>query len=88
MNNTVPDQKLTCTLCGSEAVLYKFPHQYAGLWECLNAECAASDTHEHDEIIEETVPAEYLHQSDNGIESDEYEVTINVCATCGVEVEY
>lgn len=45
-----------CLECGSLAILYCHPNQYAGIWECQNPECGASDTHEHSDHYEvETV---------------------------------
>lgn len=71
-----------CPECGSATMLYCYPHQHAGLWECEN--CGASDTHEHEEIIAETIEVDTMR---NG-EHDTYLTTIHVCDTCGIQVDW
>jgi hypothetical protein len=72
-----------CSECSGPTELYCYPHQYAGLWECLDPECGTSDTHEHDDIIAEVVEVDYMRQG----EHDTYNTTVDVCATCGIQVE-
>lgn len=72
-----------CPECGASAtILYCHPHKFAGIWECINPECGASDTHEHENIEIETTEDWPTSPNDEPREYDIY-----VCADCGVQVD-
>ena len=77
------NRAVKCSECGGFAVLFCYPSQYAGIWECDNPECGASDTHEHDDVQSVTVECDTMR---NG-EHDTYETEIYECQTCGIQVE-
>jgi len=81
MNATETQQHTACPECGSETILYKAPHQYAGMGECQNTDCGASDSHECVDFNTEVVECD---TTTNG-EHDTYKTTVNICVTCGVE---
>lgn len=77
------NKALKCTECGHLAVLYTYPHQYAGIWECQNEACGASDTHGHDDIQIVDVEQDTMR---NG-EHDTYTTQIYECQTCGIQTD-
>lgn len=63
-----------CLECGSPTELYIAPSQFAGLWQCLNPDCAASDEHEH--------TWDYTSRTVEDFEGNESEESIRECEVC------
>lgn len=64
-----------CPECGSPTILNLHGSKHAGIWECTNLECGASDVCEHEKTTTEDVLI------DGGIELTE------ICDACGVVVD-
>lgn len=77
-----------CPECGSATLLYCKPHEHAGIWECQNPACGASDScdHEDTETKQDWVYYPTPQQIDQGTDHDEL-VTWQECLDCGVEIE-
>lgn len=74
---------IKCPDCGQLAILYRYPHQYAGIWECQNEACGASDTHDHTPHLEiETIEVDDSHPD----RSDGYTYQAYVCTLDGVQI--
>lgn len=77
------NKALKCVECGSLAILYVTPHQYAGIWECQSETCGASDNHDHSPHLEiETVEVDDSHPD----RSDGYSYQVYVCSIDGVQI--
>lgn len=74
-----------CSECGGLAVLYTYPHQYAGIWECQNPDCGASDSHTCQSFETDTVSQSYW--SPDLEDTIDVEVPVQVCTECGVAEE-
>lgn len=65
-----------------KVILYRWPHRYAGIWECL--ESGVSDVHDHsDSMVVETITEDHLGISGHY----ETERKIYVCSLDGVAIE-
>lgn len=73
---------LHCTECGGLAALHQYPHKFAGIWECENAQCGASGSCEHESTHVESVTTDYMR---NG-EHDQYETEVYVCDACNCTI--
>lgn len=74
MNTTITTEDtkaVTCQVCGHAATMYIFPHHFAGIWECDNGNCGASDNCEHANTT-------IIDAADYG--------TIEICNFCGREL--
>lgn len=86
MKTTTTNQKawINCPLCGSPTLLNLWPDKYAGIWECTNDKCGASDSCEHASTHSETVtdyrPSQ--EQIDRGTDHDET-FEVEICDDCG-----
>jgi hypothetical protein len=73
-----------CTVCGHRAILYKYPSDNAGIWECTNSECGASDACEHEDRRIETTQVDFWPTSDI---DHSYERSVYVCNACEVTLD-
>lgn len=64
-----------------KAILYKYPHKYAGVWDCPY--CETTDSCDHPDFDNIDLEDTYWTTSDN---DRSYNRTIKVCTDCGVEV--
>jgi len=71
-----------CTECGSLAILYT-KGEFAGLWECQNDDCGATDEHDHTGEDTRTYTTEGWPTSPDEVPSTE---TVEYYAVCGVPV--
>lgn len=62
-----------------QAVLYCFPHKWAGIWECILT--GDSESHEHTNIELESIEPLPITPTDMPAEQNMY-----ICSDCGVEV--
>lgn len=85
MTTTQTNQKawIACPLCGSPTLLHVWPDKLAGIWECTNDQCGASDACEHVSTHTESFTVDTMT---NG-EHDQYEVLGYVCDDCGEQTE-
>lgn len=72
-----------CPDCGSETELSVFPSPTAGIWQCLNPDCAVSDEHEHGDTITQTAVSWPVDQYDEPQEEE-----VQVCAVCGLPLDH
>lgn len=73
----------TCSECGGRARLFLYPGKYAGIWECTNLYCGASDSCEHDDRRIETTQVDYWPTPDI---DHSYEIEVYVCNNCNSTV--
>jgi hypothetical protein len=71
-----------CSDCGSRVILWRHPSRWAGIFECLNEDCAASWSCEHPNTHEEMVEPWPTGPEDNPVAAPVY-----VCDDCDVTVE-
>jgi|GEM_PF-4417619 len=71
-----------CPECGSLAELNQHPHKDAGIWECTNEECGATDTCPHENLHIEKISTDYMR---NG-EIDQRDSEIYVCDDCNCAI--
>ena len=77
----VVSENIMCYNCGNKVIVYQYPSQYAGIWECTNCGFSDSCDHEHGTHREEV---ENRPTSPYDIDSA---YLINVCDECGLCVE-
>lgn len=75
---------ITCPECGSAAKLYVEPSMWAGIWECENEDCGASDSCEHADYTTESIEVDVMGADG---ERDGAPAIINVCDDCGKTLE-
>lgn len=80
---TNPTKTITCPVCGSSAELAIEPSMWAGIWECTNEFCGASDSCEHDNYHSEAIEVD---SSATG-EHHSYPAIINICDDCDKTLE-
>lgn len=79
-NDSVMLVTTTCIACGSKALLYQWPHKYAGIWECTNKDCGVSDSCSHEERHIETTEDWPTSPLDNPREYQIYVCNLCDCA--------
>lgn len=73
-----------CTECGHRARMYMYPGKYAGIWECTNPECGASDSCDHEDRRIESTQVDYWPTPDI---DRSYDVDVYVCNTCECTID-
>lgn len=82
MKNTKPWHK--CPECGAKTILFVHPHEFAGVWECQNPKCGASDSCDHEKTHTESVQVDYWPTPDI---DQSYDVDVAVCDDCELTLE-
>lgn len=72
-------KEMICPECGSRALLNLFPNYFAGIWNCTNIDCAASDICDHEHKHIETAQVDFYPTPDI---DQSYEVEVYVCDDC------
>lgn len=72
-----------CPECSHKTITWKQGSQWAGIWECLNEACGASDACEHPSWLTESVQVDLWLTPDI---DRSYEREIYVCEVCRVDI--